>query len=255
MKAAGRQESVYLETYFITFRSLFARPSRGIPSCHELTSTRYAIFAAGLATILRGAALRGSPRLYALILKTIFYSGQSCTARARTVCCTSPCFAVYISRCSFPSIHGRRETLERTARRSDTQMECVTPRAYRGREGGGRVYVYPRSMCHENYSAITHKTIPADANSSDANARIRANARERANTRRVMRSRGSTGIALISIFVEEPAIIAAPCVNPRLPYRLTRNSAFNSAVTGEGTAGLGKRMSDNFLRLTISQTS
>jgi hypothetical protein len=120
VKATGRQGSVYLETYFITLYSLFARLSRGIPGYHELTSIRYAIFAPGSTSIPHGA----------LILKTIFYSGR---------CCTHALF-LYVSPSSHPCYMYRGTRFEYPRQRNTFAQGCYT--------NGIR---FPACLLHGNY--------------------------------------------------------------------------------------------------------
>lgn len=180
MKAAGRQESVYLETYFITFRSLFARPSHGISGCHELTSIRYAIFAAGLAFC---AARRAPARLYAtlradsrndLLFRIELHGARPYVFR----------FVVYIS-VVLLSEHQRAEKhLSEPHAAAIHKWNALLPT--------GEYICISQSMCHGNYSDNMRdhfcrckffRRKCADSRAHDFEYR-------RANTGRVIRSRG-----------------------------------------------------------------
>jgi len=242
VKAAGRQESVYLETYFITLRSLFARPSREIPSCHELTSIRYAIFAAGLASILRASArlcatLRADSR-NDLLFRTELYGARPYVFHP----------AMYIA--VLLSEHQR-------AKKHSCEPHAVAIRKWNALLPHGRGVCISQKACAMEITAITRKTVSAPMQILPAQmrgfARVRFRARERIRSRGIRERR----IALISEFIEEPTIIAAitdaMSVNPRLPYRSTRTER-SIQRNGRGYGRLGKRMSDNFLRVTISHT-
>lgn len=144
VKATGRQDSVYLETYFITLYSLFVRLSHGIPGHHELTSIRYAIFAPGSASIPHGAARWFSKRSF-------IQHGAACTRS----CCTPPCLSLtHVTRIAVLLLNIRgKETLHLPS--VVRKMECIFPRP---------------STCSMEITVITRKSVSAHANLSIVSA-------------------------------------------------------------------------------------